>query len=212
MPGARCQQTPRGRLKVTLERAFPLPTPADQAWGLLQDVERVAGCMPGATITERVDDRHYKGTVAVRFGPASLSFRGAIEVASIEPATRTLRLTARGTDSTGGSGASMDLSARIEALDPDSSTLSGKSEVSLSGKAAAFGARVADAVAQQVLQQFAANFAAALAARQVSAAAAPAGAGSAALPPPQPQQLSGLRLLWGVLLSWLRAIFRTRDA
>ena len=189
-----------------------MPAPADQAWGLLQDVERVAGCMPGATITERADDRHYKGTVAVRFGPASLSFRGEIEVAALEPATRTLRLAAKGTDTTGGSGASMDLSARIEAPDAKSSTLSGKAEVSLSGKAAAFGARVADAVAQQVLQQFAANFAAALAARQVSATAAAAAAESAAVPPAQPRQLNGLMLLWGVVLSWLRAIFGARGA
>ena len=75
-----------------------MPAPAGRAWALLQDIERVAACMPGARITERIDPQHYKGTVAVRFGPANLSFRGDLELAAIEPATRTLRLLGQGTD------------------------------------------------------------------------------------------------------------------
>src|SRR5262249_16465818 len=74
-------------LKVSLEKVFPMPAPAERAWQLLQDIERVAACMPGARITERIDERHYKGAVAVRFGPANLSFRGELEIAAIEPAT-----------------------------------------------------------------------------------------------------------------------------
>ena len=63
-------------MKVELEKSFPLPAPAEAAWALLQDVEAVAGCMPGARITERVDATHYKGTVTVRLGPSSMAFRG----------------------------------------------------------------------------------------------------------------------------------------
>ena len=95
-------------MKVSLEREFPVAAPADKAWELLRDIERVAACMPGARISERLDERHYKGTVSVRFGPANLSFRGEVELSSIEPAKRTLRLIGKGTD-TSGSGASLDL-------------------------------------------------------------------------------------------------------
>ena len=139
-----------------------MPAPAERAWQLLQDIERVAACMPGARITERIDERHYKGAVAVRFGPASLSFRGEVEVSAIEPETRTLRLLGKGTDASGGSAASLDLTARIEAVDASSCNLTGRSEVSLSGRVATFGARMADAVAEQVLRQFATNFSAPL--------------------------------------------------
>jgi len=59
-----------------------MPAPAERAWELLRDIERLAACMPGARITERIDERHYKGTVAVRFGPANLSFRGELELAA----------------------------------------------------------------------------------------------------------------------------------
>ena len=104
-------------MKVQLEKTFVLPASADAAWTLLQDMERVAGCMPGARITEHVDDSHYKGTIAVKFGPASMSFRGEVTVVALDPASRTLRLAGKGTDTTGSSGASMDLTARIEAVD-----------------------------------------------------------------------------------------------
>ena len=164
-------------MKVQLDKSFDLPGSASAAWSVLKDIERVASCMPGARITERVDDAHYKGTVAVKFGPANMSFRGEVEVASLDAATQTLRLIGKGTDSTGSSGAGMDLSARIEAVDGASSRLVGASEVSMSGKAAAFGGRMMQAVADQVLKQFAENFATQV---KAAAAAAPPGGGAVA--------------------------------
>jgi carbon monoxide dehydrogenase subunit G len=202
-------------LKVELEKVFPLPGSADTAWSLLQDIEGVAGCMPGARITERIDPQHYKGTVAVKFGPASMSFRGEIEVLSIEPANRALHLVGKGTDSTGSSGASMDLNARIEAVDAKSCHLVGKSQVSMSGKAAAFGGRMMNSVADQVLKQFAANFAAKVQERQGQQpeASEPQAATMSAAPPPQPPsttQLNGLALAWAVFRDWLRSLFARR--
>jgi carbon monoxide dehydrogenase subunit G len=198
-------------MKVTLHKEFPVPAGADAAWAFLQDLEAVTRCMPGAAITERIDERHFKGTVSVRFGPASMVFRGEVEVTRIDAAGRTLRLLGKGTDSTGTSGASMDLTARIEAAG-ETASLVGAAEVSVSGKAAAFGNRMIGAVADQVLKQFGANLAsqaAGLAAR-ASTGAPPAGPGadaaaaSEAAPPPR---LNGLALLWAVFRAWLRAVF-----
>ena len=202
-----------------------MPAPAERAWALLQDIERVAACMPGARITERIDPQHYKGTVAVRFGPANLSFRGDLELAAIEPATRTLRLLGKGTDTSGGSGASLDLTGRIDALDATSCTLTGRSEMSLSGRVATFGGRMAEAVADQVLRQFAANFSAALekpaspnasapASETVTAAPAPASETATAASPAAVQQtpLNGLALLWAIVRGWLRGLLGGRNA
>jgi len=168
--------------------------------------------MPGAKITECIDDRHYKGTVAVKLGPASMSFRGDVEVVSLEPATKTLRIVGKGTDSTGSSGASMDLTARVEAIDASSCNLVGASEVSMSGKAAAFGGRMIDSVADQLLKQFASNFAAQVQAKQAQASesAVPAVQGNAPAPPAvvsQPKQLNALALIWPVIKDWLRSLF-----
>jgi uncharacterized protein len=197
-------------MKVTLEKTFPLPASADTVWVLLQNIEAVAGCVPGAKITERIDEKHYKGTMSVKFGPASMAFRGDVEVSEIEPSTKTLRLFGKGTDTTGSSGASMDLTARVAAVDAASCNLVGTSEVSMSGKAATFGGRMMSSVADQVLKQFAANLAAqvqAMQAQPTSPTAAPA-----APLPAAPSQLNGLALMWAIIKDWLRSLFAAKKA
>ena len=164
-------------MKVELEKTFPLPATAAAAWASLQDIEGVAGCMPGAKITERVDATHYKGTISVRVGPASMAFKGELEVLELNAAQRTLHLVGKGSDTTGSSGASMDLLARIEpGATENACTLVGRSEVAMSGKAAAFGGRMMGSVADQILKQFAANFAAQVKSRAEAASARTDGA------------------------------------
>lgn len=163
-------------MKVELEKTFPMPADPEVAWAFLQDIEGVAGCMPGAKITERIDPTHFKGTVAVRVGPASMAFKGDIEVRELDPSQRMLHLLGKGSDTTGSSGASMDLVARIQPGADGLSQLVGRSEVTMSGKAAAFGGRMMASVADQILKQFAGNFAARV---QVLAAAAAANANPA---------------------------------
>lgn len=198
-------------MKIQLEKSYPMPASADTGWALLQDIEGVASCMPGAKITERVDAQHYKGTVAVKLGPASLSFRGEIEVRGLDAAARSLHLFAKGTDSTGGSAASMDLTARVEAVDAASCNLVGTSDVTMSGKAATFGGRVMGPVSDQILGQFAANFAAKVQAMQAAPSIAGAAAGSAA-PAAEPKPLNALALMWAVVKGWFASLFAARKS
>jgi len=190
-------------MKVQIEKVFAMPASADLSWRFLQDIAAVAACMPGAKITERLDAVHYKGTVTVRVGPATISFRGDIEVRELDAATRTLRLIGKGSDTTGTSGASIDLTARVEAAEGGLSNLVGKSDASVSGKAAAFGGRMMNSVADQVLQQFAAN----LATQVALLKAAQTGAVPAAAPPPAQRELNGLALFWAILKNWVRGLF-----
>jgi uncharacterized protein len=217
-------------MKVELEKTFPMPGSAEVAWEFLQNIEAVAACMPGAKIIEPLPAGGYKGTVTVRIGPATMSFRGEVEVRDVDTVARSLRLIAKGTDSTGTSGASMDLAARIEALSEGASNLVGKSEVAMSGKAAAFGGRMMNSVADQVLKQFADNFAtqvAALAARNDTGAvsASPAGADTGAgkasgavaaapssSPPLVAHEINGLALAWAAFKDWLRGLFSRNTA
>ena len=223
-------------MKVQFEKSFDLGGPAAAAWALLQDLEAVAACMPGARVTEKLDERHVKGTVTVKMGPASLVFRGEVEVKDVDPEGRSLFLVGRGTDTTGTSGAAMDLRAHIEEAGPGACRLLGTSEVSVSGKAATFGGRLMTAVADQVLQQFAANFAERLQSVAVppgpQAATQPAGSvasvgsvgSAAAVPQPEPaaaqpaeaappaRQLNGFALLWAVFRDRLHHLFHARRA
>ena len=165
----------------------------------------------GAKITERVDDTHYKGTIAVRVGPAGMTFKGEIEVKALDAGTRTLHLVGKGSDTSGTSGASMDLVARIEPGETEgTSNLVGRSEVTMSGKAAAFGGRMMGSVADQILKQFAASFAMQVQARSATAAAT----GSTSQPPtPAPaNELNALALFWAMLRDWFRGLFRRKPA
>lgn len=219
-------------MKVQIEKKFELPAGADVAWAFLQDIEAVTSCMPGAKIVEKVDAANYKGTVAVKVGPASMSFKGTVTVQDVDAATRSLRLIGKGTDSTGSSAASMDLLARIDAVNASNSTLVGDSTVAMSGRAATFGGRMMSSVADQVLKQFADNFTVRVA--EIEAAHAPAtptvsadesnGASASTTeapsslrpaPPPRPAQateLNGLSLMWAVFKDWLRGLFSGKKA
>ena len=225
-------------MKVTIDRTFPMPAGAEVTWSTLSDIEQVASCMPGASITERIDATHYKGTVKVKVGPAMLNFRGDIEVKERDEAARSLRLVAKGTDQSGTSAASLDLTARVEEAADGGSSLVGHSESTVSGKAATFGGRMMDAVADQILKQFAANFAARVAQAKPpappspetmaettpSAAAATAGGAPAAAvasseraaqpaaPPPAAKPLNAFALLWAVIRDWFRGLFHKKTA
>jgi len=227
-------------MKVELEKTFPMPAAPEVAWAFLQDIEGVAGCMPGAKITERIDPAHFKGTVSIRVGPASMSFRGDIEVRELDADKRLLHLIGKGSDTTGSSGASMDLVARIEPNATDGlCQLVGRSEVTMSGKAAAFGGRMMGTVADQILKQFAGNFAAQVQARAAPptavgvastaapapvSTAGPAGAdpgASAPYAPPSPaslvpaaptKELNLFALIWAIVRDWFRGLFRRRTA
>ena len=203
-------------MKVEINKTYPMPCSTEVAWKFLQDVEAVAGCMPGAQITERVDEGHYKGTVKVKVGPATMSFRGQVEMTDVDPAARSLRLLGKGTDSTGSSGASMNLTARIEDAEAGLCALVGASEVSMSGKAAAFGGRMVNTVADQILKQFAANFAervSALEAQGSESAAADGGTGAEpSASAPAAGELNGLALLWAIFKNWLQGLFSTKTS
>jgi carbon monoxide dehydrogenase subunit G len=188
-------------MKVVLEKSFPMPASADATWRFLQNLEGVAACMPGTKITERLPNGALKGTVTVRMGPAMMSFRGEVEARDTDAtgqklAPQTLRLFGRGTDVTGSSGATLDLTAKVSAVDSTSSILNGSSEITVNGKAAAFGGRMMNSVADQILKQFADNFAARV-------KDSPTGSATAS----PSTELNAFALVWGAIRNWIRGLF-----
>ena len=72
---------------MLIENEFTVATPVDELWAFLLDVERIAPCMPGAELTETIDERSWKGKVNVKFGPVALSFVGTVEMTVMPCAT-----------------------------------------------------------------------------------------------------------------------------
>lgn len=154
-------------MEVTLDKRYPIAASPAQAWTVLRDVRAVAGCMPGAAITEQLDDTHYKGNVKVKVGPATAAFAGDIEVLSLDEAAQRLNLLGKGADRAG-STAAMDLIATVEPGEaPGTSVLVGQAKVTVNGKFAQFGGRMMVQVSDMILQQFADNFSATAAAQPV---------------------------------------------
>jgi hypothetical protein len=188
-------------MKVELKKSVPMPASPDAVWKFVQNIEAVAGCMPGGKITERLSDSNYKGAVTVRVGPATLSFKGDIQVLDVDAAAKSLRIVGKGSDSTGSSSATMEMSARVAATGDGRSTLEGTSVVTVTGKAVTFGGRMMNAVAEQIIEKFAANLA-----QQVGSAPGPAGAAAGA------SELNALELAWGVVKRWFARLFGKKEA
>ncbi len=190
-------------MEVKLEKTFAIAAPAANAWRLLQDIKGVAECMPGAQITEKRDDTHYKGQVKMRLGPASATFNGELEVKSLDPNEKKMEMFGKGTDTSGASAATMNLTAHVRDKGGGQCELVGVSDVSVSGKMANFGGRMMTQVSDQILKQFGDNFATRVMAMGEGAAAEQAAAAVAQ----QPKELNALALIWHALLGFFKSLF-----
>src|SRR5579864_7322564 len=99
---------------MEFDNAFDVPLPPDQTWAVLMDIPRIAPCMPGAELTEIVDQQNYKGRISVRLGPVALAFAGRVEFDQVDAVNHTARVKAQGSDAKGRGGANAAATFRIE--------------------------------------------------------------------------------------------------
>jgi uncharacterized protein len=192
---------------MRLENSFEVPAPPDQAWELLLDVPRVVPCMPGATLTETVDESHWKATVDVKLGPVALSFLADVAREEEDVEAKRVRLVAKARDARGRGSANATIDSSLVAVDAGT-RVDIVTDLQLSGPAAQFGRSVVPTVAAQLT----ADFAECLKRRLDAPAAAPAAAepsNGALAPPPTPEPeraepMHGFALVWRALLRRLR--------
>ena len=204
-------------MEVKLDKQYPLNVDAERAWQLLSDLKAVAGCMPGAEITEQLGENSYKGGVKVKVGPAVAQFAGQVDVLETVPAERKMVLRGKGADK-GGSSATMDLTAIIvpDAANPAHCVLNGAAAVIVNGKFAQFGGRMMVQVSDMILAQFVENFRQTALSLPAPAAAGSAPAASTAEAPPPvaaPQvatELNGLAIAWALVKSWFAGLLGKR--
>jgi carbon monoxide dehydrogenase subunit G len=143
---------------VTIDDGFDVDAPLERVWAVLKDVPRVATCIPNAQITEVVDERTYRGQVAVKIGPVSVRYRATIVVESFDDANHVAALRVKGDEMRGRGG----VSATIVSTATD---LGGKTHVALhtdaqiSGIVATVGGRLIEGVSRKTIAAFAENLA-----------------------------------------------------
>ena len=171
-------------MALQFEHSFVVKAPASRVWAYLTDPFRVAPALPGAAITEKLDDRTYAGTITVKVGPVSARYKGKVRFETLDPATGTAEIAASGQDVTGRGGADMKMKSRIVERPGGQSEVSVVSEVNVTGIMAQFGRGLIQDVSNQMFERFTEAMRAELE-KPVAAEspAAAAGAASAAPPP-----------------------------
>ena len=168
---------------MKIENTVEVDAPLDRVWALVNDIPRVAPCMPGAALTGVGDNDTYEGTVAVKLGPLRMSYKGKVVVESVDEANHSARLAASGRDTKGAGTARAAVETRLEPVDPTRTRLHVTSDVQLTGKVASFGRGGAiNDVASRLFGQFAECLRATLEAEPAAGAATavPGGGGTAA--------------------------------
>jgi uncharacterized protein len=197
---------------MEFDNSFEVPLPPAQAWPVLMDIRRMAPCMPGAELTDVVDDKTYKGKIGVRLGPVALTFAGTIKFEDIDNANHKARVRAQGSDDKGRGAAQAMATFGLEPTAGGSKVLV-HTDLTLSGAVAQYGRGVGmiQATAAALITQFANNLKTELARSGVAATPAAQAAGSASTSatsaPPLPQAtkpISGFSLMakviWGSIL------------
>jgi carbon monoxide dehydrogenase subunit G len=163
---------------MELKHSFTVPVPIDRAWDVLLDVERVAPCMPGATL-DSVDGDDIAGKIRVKVGPISMTYAGKASFTERNKEAGVVTLEASGKETRGAGTASASVRSELTA-DGDQTHVTVLTNLNVTGKPAQFGRGVLNEVGGKLIGIFADNLAKMLAADNSAAAASPAGAEPAA--------------------------------
>jgi carbon monoxide dehydrogenase subunit G len=140
---------------MKIEQTVEVDAPLDRVWALVNDVPRVAPCMPGATLTKVVDERTYEGTVKVKLGPINLSYKGTVVLDQLDEAGHSAHMSANGRDVRGGGTAKATVDTRLEAISETRTRMSVVTDLHLTGRVASFGRGAVQDVSAKLFGEFA---------------------------------------------------------
>lgn len=183
-----------------IRTSFTVPAPVDRAWAILTDFRHIAPCIPGAELTEIIDEGAYQGRIGVRLGPVALSFVGTVRFEELDAAGHRAVIKAIGTE-TRGRGAAQAAVLCTLAGEGENTRVDIETNLDLSGAVAQYGR--ASGMIAGVARQMTDQFAAALAAEMQAAA----GAGGVR---PARVDVPLFRLVWQALVTaigqWVRRL------
>jgi len=206
---------------MLIENEFTVATPVDALWAYLLDVERIAPCMPGAELTETIDEQHWKGKVNMKFGPVALSFAGTVEMTERDDEAHRAVLHAKGMEAKGKGAANATVTSWLEPASDGETTVKMTADIALTGAAAQLSRGLLPEISKKLTQQFADCLEATMNAEQTAAATpaptAPGEAAEAAAPPaPASAPVAakhvggiglGLAAIWAMIKNFFRRLF-----
>ena len=202
---------------MLIENEFRATAPVEELWAFLLDVERIAPCMPGAELTETVDERTWKGRVSMKFGPVAMAFAGTVVMQERDDAAHRVVLSAKGMEQKGKGAANATVTSWLEPADDGSSVVKMMADISLTGAAAQLSRGLLPEVSKKLTQQFADCLEETLAASSTPPVEAAAEAPVAATAPAEITPVAaakpvggiglGFSAIWAVVKNFLRRMF-----
>ena len=145
-------------MALKIEKTFDVPEPVEKVWAILSDPRKVATCVPGAQITERVDEKTYKGAIKVKVGPSVTDYKGEVQIVRLDAQNHEIEILGKGQDVRGRGSASMKMTGKLRALDNGGTEVTSESEINVIGILAQMGSRVITEVSNIMFGEFVKNF------------------------------------------------------
>jgi uncharacterized protein len=203
---------------VEIENEFDVPAPMDHVWTYLLDVERVAPCMPGAELTEVVDDHTWKGRVNMKLGPVSLAFAGTVTMQERDDQAKRIVLAAKGMEQRGKGAANASVTSWLEQGD-GVTNVKMRADIHLTGTVAQLSRGLLPEVSRKLTQQFADCLLQSMGAAEVRATESADVAAAVAVPveaSARSKPIGGIRLglaaIWASIKGFFRRLFGKREA
>lgn len=141
-------------MALEITKTFTIDSPKADVWKFLTDPERVARCLPGAAITQKVDEKNYLGTITVKVGPVSASYKGKVRFETVDEASGTAEIVASGQDVKGKGGAEMRLKSLVVERSPGQTEVTATSVVNITGILAQLARGMILVLSDQIFQKF----------------------------------------------------------
>jgi carbon monoxide dehydrogenase subunit G len=187
-------------MAIHLENEFIVPASTDEVWEFLLDPRRVAPCMPGAELTEVVNDHQYKGKVNIKMGPVSLSFNGDVDITERDEVAKRMVMKAKGAETKGKGQANATVISSLE-RNGSGTRMRISQDIDLSGPLAQYGRGMIQDVSGSLMDQFADRI-------QADLSRGANGAPAAAAKTRKKNQVSGFKLGWIAFKSGIARFFK----
>jgi uncharacterized protein len=139
---------------MQLENSFQVSAPPDRVFAYLLDINKVVGCLPGAELTEVVDQTTFKGKVKVKVGPITVAYSGTARIADRDDAQRTATLSAEGRETTGPGSARASALMKVQSAG-EGSLVEITTDYHVAGRVAQFGRGVMEDVSRRLIKDMA---------------------------------------------------------
>ena len=145
-------------MEVKAEKSLKLNQEPAMIWECMIDPSFMVKSVPGAELTEQLDERNFKGKISIKIGPVTAKFNGKAKFTKLEEADYELIMEGKGLDTSGKGGANMTMNIKLSSLDEGGTEMQSSMSLSITGRLAQFGARMIVAVNNKMFDQWAASF------------------------------------------------------